>query len=87
MGPKGPKVSKKEQLRQAKLEAWLEVQRRQRVNMEEEEFQARKETEFNEDFYNQNIKLQKLHEYVLPESVCRFLIVFYSFFFIFFCFI
>eukprot|EP01061_Rhynchopus_euleeides_P012046 TRINITY_DN21647_c0_g1_i1.p1 TRINITY_DN21647_c0_g1~~TRINITY_DN21647_c0_g1_i1.p1 ORF type:complete len:280 (+),score=82.82 TRINITY_DN21647_c0_g1_i1:70-840(+) len=63
-----PKTSKREQLKQAKYEAWLEARRRERVNMEEEEFQARKDTQFQEEFGHQGVRLLQLEEFVHPEN-------------------
>ena len=64
-----PKTSKREQLKQAKYEAWQEARRRERVNMEEDEFQARKDMHFQEEFAHQNVRLVQLEEFVLPENV------------------
>ncbi|KAJ9437582.1 hypothetical protein DIPPA_28571 [Diplonema papillatum] len=63
-----PKQGKREVLKQAKLEAWEEGKRRDRLNMEEEELQMRKEIETGEDYDRQNTMLQKLEEYVSPEQ-------------------
>eukprot|EP01063_Lacrimia_lanifica_P042023 TRINITY_DN9957_c0_g1_i2.p2 TRINITY_DN9957_c0_g1~~TRINITY_DN9957_c0_g1_i2.p2 ORF type:complete len:277 (+),score=101.33 TRINITY_DN9957_c0_g1_i2:1760-2590(+) len=59
---------KKEALKQAKYEAWEEGRRRDRMAMEEEEYQARKHLEQGEELGSAQIRLQRFEEYTDPEA-------------------